>query len=138
LTPPVPSPISAAQERGIFLTLRYQRSSGSHFAPLGGAPGTGSGSIAGVVYLDANGNKQQDANEQGVANLTVILDGRFSAQTDDTGHFEFPAVAAGHHVITVSSDNLPLPWVVDDNGRVDVQVATRGQTTIGIAATRMR
>jgi hypothetical protein len=138
LAPPVATPIAAAQARGIFLTLRYQRASGSHFAPLGGAPGTAAGSISGVVYLDANANKLQDGGEQGVANLTVILDGRFSAQTDETGHFEFPAVAAGHHVITVSSDNLPLPWALEDNGRVDVQVRTRGQTSIGIAATRMR
>src|SRR3984957_20665563 len=51
LTPPVATPIPAVEERGIFLTFRYRRASGSHFAQLGGAPGGGSGEIVGIVFL---------------------------------------------------------------------------------------
>jgi hypothetical protein len=136
LTPPVATWVPSVEQRGVFLTLRYQRSSGSHFAPLGGGPGAGGGAISGVVYLDANANRRFDADEAGVANLTVILDGRFSVQTDDAGRFEFPVVASGHHVLTVSSDNLPLPWVLAEGGRTEVQVTTRGHIEVGIAAIR--
>jgi hypothetical protein len=138
LTPPVAIPVAAVQERGVFLTLRFRRASGLHFAPLGGAPGAGSGEIAGVVYLDANNNGQPDAGEAGAANVTVVLDGRFSMQTDAAGRFSFPVVATGHHVITVVADNLPLPWVLIGDGRRETEVTTRDRTIISIGAQRPR
>jgi hypothetical protein len=138
LTPPVATPIAAVQERGIFLRIRYQRASGSHFAPLGGAPGAGSGEIAGILYLDANYNGRPDAGESGAPNVTVVLDGRFSVQTDANGRFSFPVVATGHHVVTVISDNLPLPWALLNGGRTEVDVTTRGRTDISIGAQRPR
>jgi hypothetical protein len=138
LTPPVATAVPAVQERGIFLTFRYRRASGSHFAPLGGAPGAGSGEISGIVFLDANNNGHADAGEAGAPNVTVVLDGRFSMQTDAGGRFDFPVVATGHHVITVIPDNLPLPWTLVNEGRAEIQVMTRDRTEIGIAAQRPR
>lgn len=138
LTPPVAAPAPALSERGAFLTIRYQRSSGAHFAPLGGPPGGASGEIAGIVYLDANNNGHIDAGESGVANLTVVLDGRFSVQTDAGGRFDFPVVASGHHVITVIADNLPLPWSLLNDGRVEIDVATRGRCDVELGAQRPR
>jgi len=138
LTPPLATPVPALQERGMFLTLRYRRAAGSHFAPLGGAPGAGSGEIAGVVFLDANNNGHADAGESGAPNVTVVLDGRFSVQTDVNGRFVFPVVVTGHHVITVVPDNLPLPWALLNEGRAQVEVSTRDRTRIEIAAQRPR
>ena len=138
LSPPVPTAIPAQDERGIFLTFRYKRTAGSHFAPLGGGPGAGSGEIAGVVYLDANNNGQLDAGESGAPNVTVLLDGRFSVQTDAAGRFHFPVVVTGHHVITVIPDNLPLPWVLSNAGRAEIEVKTRDRTEVNIAAQRPR
>jgi hypothetical protein len=138
LTPPVATPVPAMQERGIFLTFRYRRAAGSHFAPLGGAPGAGSGEIAGVVFLDANNNGRADAGETGAPNVTVVLDGRFSVQTDPNGRFVFPVVATGRHIVTVVSDNLPLPWVLINGGRTELEVTTRDRTDVSIAAQRLR
>ncbi len=138
LTPPVATPVGPVQERGIFLTLRYRRAGGSHFAPLGGGPGAGSGEIAGVVFLDSNDNGRADAGEAGAPNVTVVLDGRFSLQTDANGRFVFPMVATGHHVITVVPDNLPLPWILANGGRAELEVTTRDRTEISIAAQRPR
>jgi hypothetical protein len=138
LTPPVAIPVAAVQERGVFLTIRFRRASGSHFAPLGGAPGAGSGEVVGVVYLDANYNGQPDAGEAGAPNVTVVLDGRFSVQSDAAGRFTFPVVATGHHVITVVADNLPLPWVLIGEGRKEIEVTTRDRTLISIGAQRPR
>ena len=122
----------------MFLTIRYRRVSGSHFAPLGGAAGAGSGEIAGTVFLDANNNGRSDAGELGAPNVTVVLDGRFSVQTDANGRFVFPVVATGHHVITAIADNLPLPWSLINGGRAQIEVATRGRTQVDIAAQRPR
>jgi hypothetical protein len=101
-------------------------------------PGAGAGQITGMVYLDANNNGRFDAGEAGAPNVTVVLDGRFSVQTDASGRFAFPAVAAGHHVLTVQPDNLPLPWTLTDSGRTEVDVSTRGSTQVDIGALRIR
>jgi SdrD B-like domain len=138
LTPPVATMVPAQEERGVFLTLRYKRASGMHFAPLGGAAGGAAGELAGTVYLDANNNGQLDAGEIGAANVTVVLDGRFSVQTDANGRFDFAAVASGHHVLSVVADNLPLPWALVGDGRVEVTVGTRDRTDVAIGAQRPR
>jgi hypothetical protein len=138
LTPPVATLVPAQEERGVFLTVRYKRASGMHFAPLGGSAGAASGELTGTVYLDANNNGQLDAGEIGAANVTVVLDGRFSVQTDVNGRFDFAAVASGHHVLSVVADNLPLPWALSGDGRVEVAVATRERAEVAIGAQRPR
>ena len=138
LTPATPTPVPSMGASGFFLTVRYQDSRGSHFAPLGGVMGSGSGRLTGVVYLDANENGRFDAGESGAANVTVVLDGRYSARTDSNGRYDFPAVASGHHVITVQGDNLPLPWALANSGRTDVDVSTRERTEIDIGAQRIK
>jgi hypothetical protein len=138
LTPPVPVALPSQGQTGVFLTLRYQDARGGHFVPLGGAPGAGSGRLTGVVYLDTNENGHYDAGEAGAANVTVILDGRFSTRTDANGRFDFPAVAAGRHVLTVQQDNLPLPWTLANQGRTEVSVATRDRVDVNIGALRLK
>jgi hypothetical protein len=91
-----------------------------------------------VVFLDANYNGRSDAGELGAPNVTVVLDGRFSVQTDAAGRFDFPVVATGRHVITVVADNLPLPWALINDGRAEIEVTTRDRTDVNIAAQRPR
>ena len=91
-----------------------------------------------ISSLDANDDGRRDANETGVANVTVLLDGRFSARTDVQGRFEFPLVSAGKHTITVMPDNLPLPWVVGGDGKREIMVSTRETTMIDLAASKLK
>ncbi len=137
------SPLMAAtippltvNDSGIFVMLRYDESAGRAQAPVGAAPGSAAGRLAGSVFLDENQNGRREAGEQGAVNVTVLLDGRFAVQTDAQGRFEFPYVAAGPHVLTVISDNLPLPWGLNRDGRTDVRVFTRDSTSVDIGATR--
>ncbi|HTS54819.1 MAG TPA: hypothetical protein VMH26_16225 [Burkholderiales bacterium] len=142
VTSPIPTltPVFVQQlnDRTVFLALRYEWRGGTPSVPLSGAAGGGFGSIAGVLYLDANDNSRLDAGEQGAANVTIVLDGRFSARTDAQGRFEFPAVGPGEHVIAVVPDNLPLPWSVAGDGRVNVQVRVRDQTQVDIPVRQLR
>lgn len=135
----IPTPqTSIVRSRAVFLTVRYDAHAGTPSIPVGGARGAASGSIVGRLFLDSNDNGVRDANEAAAANVTILLDGRFSVRTDAGGRFEFPLVAAGDHLITIVPDNLPLPWAVADDGRRTVRVRTRETTNIDIAATRMR
>lgn len=138
LAPPTASTVSGVGARGVFLTVRYQAAQGAHFVPLGGTAGSGSGSLSGVIYLDANENGRYDAGEAGAPNVTVILDGRFSVRTDSQGRYSFAAVASGRHVLTVAADNLPLPWTLANSGRTEVTVSTREATVADLGAVRMK
>jgi hypothetical protein len=122
---PLPTDEARINERGVFIGLRYQQDAGRAQVPLAGVRGQGAGRLEGSVFLDANKNGTREASERGAQNITVLLNGRFAAQTDAQGRFEFPFVASGEHVITVVADNLPLPWSLDKNGRSDARTAVR-------------
>ena len=70
--------------------------------------------------------------------VTVILDRRFVTRTDAQGRYEFPAVAAGEHVIEVSSDNVPLPWSQGLRDPVKIRLYVRQLTTQDFAVQRER
>lgn len=114
--------------RRVQFTLRYEDRAGSVFAPLGGAPGMGSGSVQGTVYFDADNNGRRDASEAGVPNVTVVLDRRFVARTDAQGRYEFPWVVAGEHAIQIQPDNIPLPWNPVVRDPVPASVLVRSTT----------
>lgn len=126
------------RDRAIFITVRYEDHAGTPMAPLGGAPGSGAGTITGYIYYDANDDGRRSAGESGAANVTVLLDGRFATRTDSDGRFEFPMVASGRHTIAVVPDNLALPYAIANEGRSDVTVLTRQTSTLDIPATRMK
>jgi hypothetical protein len=46
-------------------------------------------------------------------------------------------VATGRHVITVISDNLPLPWILE-GGATSIEVTTRERTLVNLGALRPR
>jgi hypothetical protein len=128
----------SSNDSGLYLSLRYDWRAGSPSAPLGGVPGNGSGSIAGILFLDENDNGRLDAGEAGAANVAVLLNGRFAARTDTQGRFSFPAVVAGDHYLTVVPDNLPLAWLVPPEARFEVQVGVRGQSRVELPARKQR
>jgi hypothetical protein len=121
-------------DRGLFVSLRYQEDAGRASAPIGGVPGSAAGRLQGVVFLDDNKNGKRDAAERGAANVTVLLDGRYAAQTDAQGRYDFAYIVAGPHVLTVIGDNLPLPWSLEKDGRTEVRVYTRETSTVDLGA----
>ncbi|MBW8824229.1 MAG: carboxypeptidase regulatory-like domain-containing protein [Xanthomonadales bacterium] len=131
--------VSLPRNRSVYLSIRYAFEAGQSQGVLGGAPNDASGSIAGSIFLDDNADGIRAASEQPAANVTVILDDRYSVRTDASGNFNFPRVAVGKHRLTISPDNLPLPWTILD-GAADRQlnVTVRSATRIDIGATRPR
>jgi len=120
-----------------FLSLRYDFSGGRPYGVLGAAPGAvvATGRIAGVVFLDVNKNGLRDASEEVVPNITLLLDGRYSVQTDINGKYVFDRVAVGSHRVTVQDDNLPLPWEFSSQTvQRDVEVSVRDTTILDVPA----
>ena len=92
---------------------------------MGGRPREGGGRIEGTVYLDANRNGRQDADEAGASGVQVYLDNRYVARTDAHGRYEFALVAVGQHTVSVRNDSLPLPWSIVGDGQMRVSVGLR-------------
>lgn len=131
--------ISVPRDRSVFVTLRYERHAGHAPSVIGSAPGGAVGAVEGSLFLDENDDGLRNAAEVAVANVTVVLDGRYSIRTDSRGEFEFPRVAVGSHTLTVLPDNLPLPWVIDEiAAQRTVDVRVRQATRIDLPARRPR
>jgi hypothetical protein len=132
----LPSRINTDIE-SFFLTLRYSYRAGRPAGVLGGAPGAAAGFIQGSVFLDENDSGMRDAGEAGVANITVLLNDRFSVRTDSQGNFSFPMVATGTYTLRVLPDSLPLPWnFADDEAVQQVDVRVRQQASVDFPARR--
>ncbi|MEH6414661.1 carboxypeptidase-like regulatory domain-containing protein [Pseudomonas sp. CGJS7] len=125
------------RQRSGFLTLRYDYSAGRALPVIGGAPGAATGDIAGSIFLDDNGDGVRAASELAAANITVVLDGRYSVRTDSNGQFAFERVSVGAHRVQAIADNLPLPWSLEE-GAVPVTVEVRDTRRVDIGATRAR
>ena len=142
LTAAATAPLIATQtgqtSQSVQLLLRYEESAGRASAPIGGVVGSGAGTLSGSVFFDGDSNGRREASETGVPGVTVILNRRFVARTDAQGRYEFPAVAAGEHVIEVSSDNVPLPWSPALRDAVKVRLYVRQLTTQDFAVQRER
>lgn len=130
--------LNAQANRSLQLLLRYEASAGATSAPLGGLSGSGAGTLIGTVFFDADANGRREASEGGVPGVTVTLDRRYVTRTDAQGRYEFPAVAAGAHVIEVSPDNVPLPWSPAQRDPASVSVSVRNTTTQDFAVQRDR
>lgn len=131
-------PVAFSQrDRGVYLSLTYEQTAGTAFVPLGGAARDGAGRVAGTLFLDANHDGQMNAGEGVAPNVTVLLDGRYAARTDSRGNFEFPAVAPGRHHLVVVQDNLPLPWTLKDEGRVEFDVRVRETARVEVGAQKL-
>lgn len=126
------------RDRTVLLTLRYEISGGTPLPQTGLATGgLGTGRISGRVFFDDNGDGLRQATERPVAGLTVLLDGRYRAITDNEGRFEFGPVPTGTHEITVQVERVPLPWGLLDESPRRANVPLRGEAVVEIPLNKL-
>ncbi|RYF79182.1 MAG: hypothetical protein EOO29_17990 [Comamonadaceae bacterium] len=124
-----------SNDKTAHIYVRWEGSAGKAYAPVGmrgiGA-GAGGGSVVGRVFFDDNRDGSQQVGEGTVANVEVLLDGRYRTRTDRDGRFEFPLVTTGRHQLTLTLETVPLPWGAALDGGVSVDVPLRGQANAEI------
>lgn len=126
------------RDKTLLFVLRYETASGTPLTATGlSAGGLGSGRIAGRVFFDENGDGVRQATERPVAGLTVLLDGRYRAVTDNEGRFEFGPVPTGAHEVTLLVERVPLPWGLLDETPRRVQVPLRGEALVDIPLNKL-
>jgi hypothetical protein len=131
--------LSRSNDKSAYVYLRYEGSHGTTLDTLGlkTAGAAGGGSILGTVFFDINRDNSQQANELGVPNVEVLLDGRYRVTTDKEGRFEFPLVATGIHQLTIKLESVPLPWGANQDRVVLVDVPLRGAVKAALPVLRI-
>lgn len=121
--------LSRRSERSAILWLRWESSHGVPYAPQGirtlGVAGAGEivGSV--VSATDDDGRLLPQTTSRGLAGVVVWLDDRYSAVTDSDGRFEFPLVPVGLHRVRLGIESVPLPWELESEGRLSLDVSLR-------------
>jgi serine-aspartate repeat-containing protein C/D/E len=93
------------------------------------------GAVAGVVYVDANRNKAQDANERPIANVTIELVDMAgtvvaTTETDADGKFLIPKVPVGDYTVR-QVQPVGYTSTTDDSFAVSVLSNTTAQSAFG-------
>ena len=100
---------------------------------------TGTSSIAGTIFNDANGNGTFDARENTLTGVTVFIDlagtgapaaGDPTATTDANGNYQFGSLVAGRYTIV---EQVPAGFIVTaPTTTANIVTLTTGQTLTGV------
>jgi hypothetical protein len=77
------------------------------------------------VFYDENRDSIRQPSEQVAPGATLVLDGRYETRTDEQGRYSFAPVPAGAHEVTLLTEELPLPWGLDDERPQPITVWVR-------------
>ncbi|HYG81400.1 MAG TPA: carboxypeptidase-like regulatory domain-containing protein, partial [Pyrinomonadaceae bacterium] len=88
------------------------------------------GRIAGVLWLDANGNDQLDEGEQPLADVRVVTGSGRDTLTDENGVFLIGDLPPGEHAVLIDEKTLPEK-TVSPAGTLSVRVLA-GSETAGV------
>jgi hypothetical protein len=110
------SAYSDLRDSTVWLTVGYARSAGQPYPMFGRAHDgkAGTGGLSGEVFFDENRDSIRQPSERVAAGATVLLDGRYETRTDEQGRYAFAPVPTGTHEVTLLTEELPLPWGLDD------------------------
>jgi hypothetical protein len=76
------------------------------------------GTITGHLFIDKNHNGIQDGDDPVVSNLSLLLDGKTSFQSDAQGSFSIGGIAPGEHTITLDSRYNVIYTTVGPEARI--------------------
>lgn len=130
--------VTRSDDKSLWLFVRFEEQWGQPYGfNLRGEQGAGSGRIAGTVFLDANRDGAQQADELGVAGVEVFLNQRQRTTTDSQGRYEFSTVPTGMQSLSLRPESIPLPWGDGPRSRTTVEVPLRGTARAELAVVKV-
>jgi hypothetical protein len=137
--PGVDNPLNPfRRENTVLLSVRYDHAVGVPYPRLSGPGGRlGTGTLAGFVFYDENGDGVRQPSERGAENILLVLDGRFTATSNREGFYNFGSVTLGTHSVAVQLEKVPLPWGLADESPRQIVVRLREESRIDIGLTRI-
>jgi len=125
-------------EKTLLLRIKHSIRRGRPFMTAGNKTGSsGYGEVRGEVFYDDNRDGVRQAGERAASGIFVYLDSRYERVTDNEGRYNFSAVQAGKHAVSIAVEDLPLPWVLEDDTPRPVTVTVRGVAEADFALTRI-
>lgn len=122
------------QSDAVWLRIGYANASGQPHRRYGrNTSGAGAGRIRGEVFYDENRDFIRQPGERPAVGVVVVIDGRYEARTDAQGRYEFDPVYPGPHHVTLITEDLPLPWGLDDEAPQAVDVMVRQTSEVDFA-----
>jgi SdrD B-like protein/putative type II/III system pilus formation protein len=115
---------------------RFGASSGGGFQ-LSKLLGLSRGQIRGRVFLDLNGNGQDDTGEPGVGGMRIELDGSHVLTTDSQGRFNFGSLEPGEHYVALVSERLGIELRASSDTRRQLFLAPRETLNVGFGVTNL-
>lgn len=115
---------------------RFGAGSGGGFQ-LSELLGLSRGRIRGRVFLDLNGNGQDDAGEPGVGGMRIELDGSHALTTDSQGSFSFGSLEPGEHYVALVSEELGIGLRASSETRRQLFLAPRETLSVGFGVTNL-
>jgi len=133
------STLDTAGATSVWLTVNYQRQRGQAYPTFGRTQDgmSGSGSISGEIYFDENRDSVRQPSERAAAGVVVVLDGRYEARTDAQGRYSFSPVPTGSHELAVLTEDLPLPWGLENEAPRRLVVRFRQDAPVDFPLTIM-
>lgn len=127
-----------AGSNSLWLSFGYSKASGRPHQTFGRANGlAGTGRISGQVFMDENRDSIRQPTERAAAGVTVLLDGRFEARTDAQGRYSFAPVPTGRHEVRVLTEDVPLPWGLEDERARPVEIGFRREAYMAFPLRRI-
>ena len=90
----------------------------------------GTGTIEGWVFDDKNLNGALDRDEKGVEGIKVKLEDGSTVLTDKEGHYSFPSVGSGKHVVMLDAARIPAAYTFIAAETATVEVKHRGSARV--------
>ena len=97
--------------------------------------GNHSSYIAGLVYLDENGNKKRDENEPLLKNISILKD-RYKTKTDEKGYFIFENIRIGLHEVGFNLNELDEDYEVLSQNQI-IQVRENENIFLELGLTKL-
>jgi hypothetical protein len=102
----------------------------------GNAPRVERSGVAGVVFLDENGNGRRDPDEPGLAGIRVVVEGR-SVTTDEDGHYYLDDLVPWEPTrVSVAAGSLPHPLWIPALESIDVPLAPSSVRRVDLGVVR--
>ena len=119
------------QSNSVWLRFGYANTSGQAFQRFGrNTNAAGSGRISGQVFFDENRDYIRQPGERAAVGVVVMINGRYEVRTDALGRYSFDSVYPGAHRVSIATEDLPLPWGLDDDAPQRVDVTVRQTSTV--------
>ncbi len=130
---PDSDPFAAGEQRTetISVTLGYSQYTGRRFQYVGRRSSSrATGKIRGIIFFDENRDGLRQYDEKLAGNVRILLDGKYEIFTNNKGEYEYYPVYIGIHTMGIVIEDLPLPWTLEDENSISIQVNSRQTTKV--------